>query len=56
MFHFEEYIMTDSSSSESNPVVTEVENTWKIPVVSTSVLATIGWTQISPVNYKNTTP
>jgi hypothetical protein len=32
MFHFEEYIMADSSS-ESNPVVMEKENTWKIPVL-----------------------
>jgi hypothetical protein len=33
MFHFEEYIMADSSS-ESNPVVMEVEeNTWKISVL-----------------------
>jgi hypothetical protein len=33
MFHFDEYIMTDSSS-ESKPVMMEVEkNTWKIPVL-----------------------
>jgi hypothetical protein len=34
MFHIEEYIMADSSSSsESNPVVMEEENTWKISVL-----------------------
>jgi hypothetical protein len=32
MFHFEEYIMAHSSS-ESNPVVMEEKNTWKIPVL-----------------------
>jgi hypothetical protein len=32
MFHFEEYFMADSSS-ESNPVLLEEENTWKIPVL-----------------------
>jgi hypothetical protein len=32
MFDFEEYIMVDSSS-ESNPVVMEEENTWIIPVL-----------------------
>jgi hypothetical protein len=29
--------MADSSSSESNPVVMEEENTWKIPVVSNDI-------------------
>jgi hypothetical protein len=34
MFHFEEYIMADSSSSSvSNPIVMEEGNTWKIPVL-----------------------
>jgi hypothetical protein len=31
MFHFEDYIMADSSN-ESNPVFIDQENTWKIPV------------------------